>query len=90
MADSYWRERYRPLIAQVLRETAGQKDSQIKAALREAFPSGQRSLHPYKMWLKEIRFQRGLEKDKRRKKGETLPVESCAGQMSLLESEAAK
>lgn len=67
MKDSRWRKYYRPIIARVLADTHGQTVSEQNAALRAAFPNGARELHPYRMWLKEIRAQRGLLRDKPRK-----------------------
>lgn len=56
---SSWREYARPIIQAVLRETAGQSEREIRKALIEAYPFGERAMHPYKMWLKEIAVQRG-------------------------------
>ena len=56
---SYWRNRARPIIARVLAETEGRPESEIRAALRDAYPFGPRSHHPYKIWLSEIKRQRG-------------------------------
>ena len=53
-----WRDRARPIIAAVLRETEGQDEATIKRALRDAYPWGPRAMHPYKAWLAEIRHQR--------------------------------
>ena len=58
MAKS-WRDVARPIIAQVLQETAGQEEPQVKKALRDAYPFGQRAMHPYKIWCDEVRRQRG-------------------------------
>lgn len=55
-----WRERATPIIARVLKSTRGKSDAEIRAALREAYPFGQRKYHPYKIWLDECRRQRGL------------------------------
>jgi hypothetical protein len=60
-AVSTWRDSARPIIAKVLRETKGQDEKVIKKALRDAYPWGQRAMHPYKIWLDEIRRQRGLK-----------------------------
>jgi hypothetical protein len=56
-----WREKAKPIIAAVLAENAGKSDSEIRAALLEAYPFGSRSHHPYKVWCSEVRRQRGLE-----------------------------
>lgn len=63
MSDSAWRNRASPLIAQVLKLTAGKTKKEVDAALREAYPFGQRKYHPYKIWLDEIRRQRGGKKE---------------------------
>jgi hypothetical protein len=59
---STWRERFRPYLAAVLRQLDGQDQKHRDQALREAFPAGQRRMHPYKTWLDEIRAQRGLRR----------------------------
>jgi hypothetical protein len=59
-----WRERAAPIIALVLRETEGQEEKAIRRALRDAYPFGQRAMHPYKAWCDEVRRQRGLKKKK--------------------------
>lgn len=61
MAESYWRKIAAPIIAEVLRITEGQNEKEIKKALREAYPFGQRKYHPHKIWLDEIKRQRGLK-----------------------------
>lgn len=68
-----WRQRMAPLIAQTLKETAGQPEKVIRRALRETWNDagfGERAMHPYKTWCDEVRRQRGLKKSKRPKKKE--------------------
>lgn len=60
-----WREYCAPIIAKVLINTKGLSEKEIRKALKEAYPYGQRAMHPYKIWLDEIKCQRRL---KRRKK----------------------
>jgi hypothetical protein len=55
-----WRDLARPIIAEALRENEGKDESEIKKALKEAYPFGQRAYHPYKIWLDEIKVQRKL------------------------------
>lgn len=57
-----WREHARPIIAKVLEETKGQTEKEIRKALRDSYPYGQRKRHPYKIWCDEIKRQRGLKK----------------------------
>ncbi len=62
MTTKTWRDSARPIIARVLNETAGKPEADIKKALYDAYPFGMREYHPYKIWLDEIRVQRGLKK----------------------------
>lgn len=55
---SRWRKIASPIVTRVLDETRGQSEKEIRAALREAYPFGPRSHHPYKIWLSEIKRQR--------------------------------
>jgi hypothetical protein len=59
-----WADKARPIVAQVLAETAGQDERQIRKALAEAYPFGVKACWPYKAWLQEVRRQRGLLKKK--------------------------
>lgn len=52
-----WREISMQVVSEVLEKTKGQSESEIRKALREAYPFGQRSLHPYKVWVSEIKRQ---------------------------------
>ena len=62
MSQSKWRDRARPIIAKVLAETKGQSEPEIRKALKDAYPFGERKYHPYKIWLHEIAVQRGKKK----------------------------
>ena len=57
-----WRERAAPIITRVLAETAGADEKTIRRALKAAYPFGQRSMHPYKIWCDEVQRQRGIVK----------------------------
>lgn len=59
-----WRDSCKPIIHQVLKETEGKTEKEIRMALREAYPFGERAYHPYKVWCDEIKRQRGLKKTK--------------------------
>lgn len=61
-----WRDNCRPIIAKVLAETKGKPEKEIKKALLDAYPYGERAMHPYKIWLDEIKVQRGFKKKKKR------------------------
>lgn len=64
MSKSRWREYARPIIARVLAETAGQDEKVIRRALVEAYPFGERAMHPYKIWCDEVRRQRGRKPER--------------------------
>jgi hypothetical protein len=48
-----------PIIEKVLAETSGKDEKEIVKALRDAYPFGPRKHHPYKIWLDEVKRQRG-------------------------------
>lgn len=73
-----WREYARPIIAEVLKTTEGQTEKEIRKALRDAYPFGERRYHPYKVWLDEIKVQRGQKKF-----GKTHNIESDPNQTNL-------
>ena len=56
---SRWRRLAAPIIAKILEETKGKPETEVRAALRAAYPFGPREHHPYKIWLDEIRIQTG-------------------------------
>jgi hypothetical protein len=62
MSESYWRKQAAPIIAEVLKETAGQDEKAIREALKEVYPFGPRKYHPYVIWRDEVARQRGLKK----------------------------
>lgn len=57
-----WRDRCRPIITRVLAENQGKEEKEIRKALKEAYPYGEREYHPYKIWCDEIRVQMGKRK----------------------------
>jgi hypothetical protein len=58
---SRWRDISRKVVRETLAAAAGKPEPEIKAALREAYPFGERAMHPYKIWLDEIKRQRGTK-----------------------------
>lgn len=56
---SRWRQGFAPIISDVLKRTNGETEAQIRKALKDAYPLCERSHHPYKVWLSEIKRQRG-------------------------------
>lgn len=59
-----WRDQCKGVIADVLARTRGQDERSIRKALREAYPFGPRVHWPYKVWIDEIRRQRGRKKSR--------------------------
>jgi hypothetical protein len=53
-----WREIATPIVFKTLEATKGQSEKEIRAALKAAYPFGERSMHPYKVWCDEIQRQR--------------------------------
>lgn len=87
---SYWRDQMRPIIAEVIRENQGKGERELRRALREAYPFGQRAYHPYKVWLDEIARQTGRKPPLgTRRSGGGRPVARApleqAGQQTLFE-----
>jgi len=59
--QSRWRREATPIIAKVIEDSKGKSLKEIKAALREVYPFGERRYHPYKVWLDECQRQLGLK-----------------------------
>jgi hypothetical protein len=59
--ESRWRKESREIIARLLEDckACGYDEATIKKALHDAYPFGERKYHPYKIWLDEIKRQRG-------------------------------
>src|SRR5687768_13670812 len=57
-SESKWRCIAAPIIGRVLEATRGMSERDIRRALRDAYPFGERRYYPYKIWLDEIRRQR--------------------------------
>ena len=59
---SYWREQCAPIIAKVIAENRGKDEKEIRKALHDAYPFGERRMHPYKIWCSEVNIQLGKRK----------------------------
>lgn len=55
----HWRRTSAEIIAGVLKANEGRPEAEIRKAISEAYPFGQRKYHPYKIWLSEIARQMG-------------------------------
>ena len=56
-----WREHAAAIITGVIDEHYEESEKQIRAALRDAYPYGERKLWPYKVWCSEVRRQLGIK-----------------------------
>lgn len=81
MAWTTWRDHCAPIIAEVIQRVGTEDPSALRKALLEAYPYGQRSLHPYKIWRDEIRRQ--LNPSAHTHRRPLLP--EAPGQLSLLD-----
>lgn len=61
MTNKTWRQRCAPIIAKVLRDTKGKNEYAVRQALFTAYPWSKRENNTYKIWLDEIRVQRGYK-----------------------------
>ena len=58
MSRSQWREYSREVIRETLAELpATVTPDEAKKAISAAYPFGERAMHPYKIWLSEVRNQ---------------------------------
>jgi len=55
-SESRWRNIAAPIIAAVFQEHPNDSPARRKA-LKDAYPFGERAMHPYKIWLSEIKRQ---------------------------------
>lgn len=56
-SNSTWRNAAAPIIARTIKQVGTDDMPALRRALREAYPWGERRLHPYKIWCDEIRRQ---------------------------------
>ena len=54
MSNSYWRDRANPIIVRIVKEHNNTDSKELRKALYEAYPFGERKHHPYKIWLDEV------------------------------------
>lgn len=62
MKHRSWRDIARPIIAKVIKDNPGLDDKDMKKKISEEYPFGERAMHPYKIWLDEIKVQLGKKK----------------------------
>ena len=76
---SYWRDIAAPIIREVIARIGCDDDRALRKALFEAYPFGERKMHPYKIWRDEIKRQ--LEGRQHRRPNVPPPV--APGQLPL-------
>lgn len=54
-----WSDQAAPIIADVISQIDRSDLTEVRRALRHAYPFGERARAPYKAWLREIRRQLG-------------------------------
>lgn len=54
-----WSDQAAPIIAEVIRQIDRSNLTEVRSALRKAYPFGERTCAPYRAWLREIRRQLG-------------------------------
>lgn len=79
-----WRASAAVDIRAVLEATRGRPEKEIRAALRKAYPWGERKYWPYKVWCDEIRRQRGLKTSPARRAA----MKAGQASLQLFDSEA--
>jgi hypothetical protein len=80
MMRETWRERARPIIAEVIERVGREDENALRVALRDAYPFGPRKYYPYKAWLAEVKSQlRGQSA------GQIVQSPSLPGQLPLFE-----
>ena len=74
-----WRDYFKPIIRNCLKENEGRSEKEIKAALRNRFAEigGTQGTHPLNIWRNEVGIQRG----KRKPVGYRQPVASTLPQL---------
>lgn len=50
-----WRERAHEVIAAVIREHPDVEGPALRKLISAAYPFGERAMHPYKIWLDEVK-----------------------------------
>lgn len=54
---SYWRNIAGSIIAEVIARVGRSDERALRKALHDAYPFGERRMHPYKIWCDEVRRQ---------------------------------
>lgn len=68
---SKWRIKAQVIVSEVIAENHNKPIREIREALRNAYPWGQRVNHPYKVWLDECRTQVAMLESQRNPEKDT-------------------
>jgi adenine-specific DNA glycosylase len=71
-----WRDKAKPIIYRVIAEHKGEPEKEIRRALRDAYPWGERAYHPYRIWCSEVN----------RQMADVRPVDKSVAGLPLFES----
>ncbi|MFO1046018.1 MAG: hypothetical protein U0941_29930 [Planctomycetaceae bacterium] len=85
MRRDTWRDVARPIIAETIERIGRNDQRKLRAALRDAYPFGQRRWFPYKVWCDEVRAQLGIKQKK--KLAEQRRLDQANGYQSLFSEE---
>lgn len=55
MTTRTWRDMAKERIAEVRKDHPTASGDELKKLLRNAYPFGERAMHPYKIWLDEVK-----------------------------------
>lgn len=80
---SHWRGEAAAIIAEVIERVGREDEKALRAALREAYPFGQRRYHPYRIWCDEVGRQLGTKPPL----GSAKTIKSLPGQRYFTEVE---
>ncbi len=55
--ESHWRIAARKAIQKAISDSAGKSEKEVRKAISDAYPFGERARYPYKIWLDEVKAQ---------------------------------
>ena len=56
-----WRDIAAPIIRDTIASVGTQDMKALRKALHDAYPFGERRMHPYKIWCSEVKRQLGIK-----------------------------
>lgn len=52
-----WRDKCKPIIVRVILDNPGLEEKELRKLISKEYPFGERAMHPYKIWLSEVKKQ---------------------------------